>query len=124
MLKKLQKQIEKEKQELVKPVKEKLQAVFQNFEIEVDFEGDEKAIAVLTSKGKEGLVNLSFILDGDQKVFTNHAVEYEIRNGVLIAAKAVPFSIDFQVLGFVFYELNELLALLKDSEEELEETEE
>lgn len=124
MLKKLQQQIEQEKKELIKPIQEKFEQIFTNYEVSIDFDLEGTfANANFEQKTENSIVMLNFTLKEQERTFTNFAVKYEIQAGLILAAKPSPFSIDQNVLNFVFYELNNLLKNIqpKESEDEIKE---
>lgn len=113
MFKELQKQIEEKKRELIKPLKEEIEGIFKGFKIEIDFDLEKSsAILAATKEENNSFINLSFFLEGETRAYTNLAVKHEIENGILMAVKPVPFSIDLSVLNFVFYKLGDLIKSL------------
>lgn len=117
MLKELQKQIEQKKRELTQPTIEMFEQIFKGFEITIDFdlEGAFSA-ASMQQKTENSLIILNFTHTEEEKVFTNYALKYEVEQGIIVGVKASPFSIDQNVINYVFYELENLLKGLQKEE--------
>lgn len=117
MLKELQKQIEQKKKELVQPTKEMFEQIFKGFEVTIDFDSEgEFSAASMQQKTENSLIILNFTWTQEEKVFTNYAIKYEVEQGIIVGVKASPFSIDQNVINYVFYELENLLKGLQKEE--------
>lgn len=115
MLKDLKKQIEAKKQEIIRPVKEKFEIIFQGHSVVVDFDTEGSMASLSTKSLQENtMLILNFVYTEEEKLFTNYSFKYEKDGDIIIAAKPVPFTIDYQVLNFVFYELSQILESLKE----------
>ena len=119
MIKDLQKQIGAKKQELIQPSKEKFEAIFKGHNIFVDFNIDGTAASLSTNSVEDGnVLVLNFVLSPQGKEFSNYSFKQEFDGELVVATRAVPFTIDFEVIGFVFYELSQILESLKPEETE------
>lgn len=121
MIKELQKQIEERKQELIKPVKEEFEQVFQGFDVEVGLNTDNLFSSLLAIKNEGGnFVQLAF-LAAEEKTFSSTSFKQNIENGIVTSVQPTPFTIDTSVINYVFYKLNELIDQVAPSQEPEEE---
>lgn len=121
MFKELQKQIEQKKRELVQPTKEKFEQIFNGYKVEINLDAENNAVfASMSQEDESGVILLNFQQKENQKIFSNYGVAYEKDGKVILAAKPMPFTIEYEVIAFVFYELNSILEGLKTEETEVE----
>lgn len=127
MLKDLQKQIEKQKKELLKPLIEEMEQIFQGFEIMADFdtEGTQAYLSAQAIKGdSKSIVN--FAATKEDSTFSVLSFKHIVENGIVMGVTPTPFTVSNQVINYVFYKLAELLESLqpKEEKEEIETKEE